>query len=111
MGCVIAKANDDTVYINNASNYSSTKTHDSFVVECYDKDGTMLTSKKTSHNILDSVRLKKNCESIEVYCDKGDKKAHHQSFQGPFKEGQFLSIDPVLNIIVESDCLVLPKEE
>ena len=65
MGCVIAKANDDTVYINNSSNYSSTKTHDSFVVECYDKDGTMLTSKKTSHNILDSVRLKKTPSGIK----------------------------------------------
>ncbi len=107
MGCIIAKTNDDTVYVNNASNYSSTKTHDSFVIECYDKDGSMLTSKRTSQNILEGVRLKRHCNYIEVFL--GDKRSYHQSFQGPFKEGQFLSIDPVLDGVVDSDCLVLPK--
>ena len=107
MGCIVSKKKDDTVYINNFSNYSSTKKHDSFIIKCYDKDGAMLTSKKTSTNILDSVRLKRHCEYIDVFL--GDKDYCHQSFRGPFMEGQFLSIDPVLNVVVESDCLVLPK--
>lgn len=92
MGCMFSK--DNTIYVNNNNNYSSNKSNN-LLLECYDAKGDILLIKKI--HFLESLQLKKDCQSIDIFYECTDGKIKIQSFSGPFSEGQILTIEPLFN--------------
>lgn len=93
MGCMFSK-NNNTIYVNNNSNYSSNNS-DNLLLECYDDKGDILLMKNI--HFLESLHLKRDCHSIDIFYISTEKKIKIQSFSGPFSEGQILTIDPLFN--------------
>lgn len=108
MGCIFS-SKEKSIYLNNKNNYSSSQRENTLIVECYDNQNNFLSSKSLRN--LESVRLTKNCSVLEIYDHKNDEKIKHQSFIGPFSNGQFLTVDCLQDKLVSQnhDYLVLPR--